>query len=96
MGEDFDSVTKEELMERIAMQMFYMQRNFEDTHDLLESMALHFYQICENFNQAQLYDHSVTLNQDLFQRYFNMSISIAHELNYLESKDDELEQALRQ
>ncbi len=35
------------------------------------------------------------MNKDLFQTYFNMSMSIAHELNYLEQKDDELDQILK-
>ncbi len=42
-----------------------------------------------------IYDHSLKLNQDLFQTYFNMSISLAHEMNYLEGKDEELDVILK-
>ena len=45
-------------------------------------------------NEVELYDHSIHLNQDLFQTYFNMSIGLATELNYLEAKDEELDKIL--
>jgi len=41
-----------------------------------------------------MYDHNVSLNQDLFQTYFNMSVTIATEINYLERKDEELDEIL--
>jgi len=34
------------------------------------------------------------MNTELFQTYFNMSIALATELNYLDKKDDEIETIL--
>lgn len=42
----------------------------------------------------ELYDHSVFMNENLFQTYFSMSIGLAAELNYLEKVDEELEEVL--
>ena len=47
-------------------------------------------------NEVELYDHSVKMNTDLFQIYFGMSKSLAGEINYLDQKDDEIEQIMRQ
>lgn len=47
-------------------------------------MAQHFGMISENVTQDALYNHSVKMNEDLFQTYFSMSIGLAKELNYIE------------
>lgn len=59
-------------------------------------MAIHFQTISAIVQDEQLYDHSVSLNTDLFQTYFNMSITIATEMNYLETQDDKLDKILAQ
>ena len=71
-----------------------MHHNFDYTNQLLHNMAAHFQTISNIVREEELYDHSIALNQDLFQTYFNMSISIATEMNYLEKKDDELDKVL--
>ena len=45
-------------------------------------------------NETELYDHSIKMNTELFQTYFSMSKALATELNYLDKKDDEIEQIL--
>lgn len=47
-------------------------------------MAKHFGLIIENVNEVELYNHSVKMNEDLFQTYFGMSMSLAKELQYIE------------
>ena len=95
MGEDFDDMDIDELLETVAMQNFYMSQNFEYTHSLLYQMANHFNIIAEAMSEQELYDHSVKLNTDLFQTYFGMSKALATELNYLDQKDDEIESMLK-
>ena len=95
-GEDFWEMEPDELLDSLAIEMFYMQPLLDDTHSFLSQMAGHFQMITENMNEVELYDHSVHLNQDLFQVYFNMSIGLATELNYLEEKDDDLDRMLEE
>lgn len=65
------------------------------SQSLLQQVWHHFDTIVKSIDHSQTYDHSLKMNQDLFQTYFNMSMGIASELNYLEAKDDELEQILQ-
>ena len=66
MGEDFEDMTADELMEIIAEQTFYMHHEFDYTNQLLHQMAGHFQTISSIVLDEELYDHSVALNQDLF------------------------------
>ena len=95
-GEDFEEMDTEDLLETVAIQNFYMQRTFEYTHNLLYTMGHHFHVIADTMNEIELYDHSVKMNTDLFQIYFGMSKSLAGEINYLDQKDDEIEQIMQQ
>ena len=61
-GEDFEEMNADELMENLAVQMFYIQPLFEDTHGLLTQVAHHFQSIASVVGQHELYDHSVHLN----------------------------------
>ena len=47
-----------------------------------------------HMEETELYDHSVKVNQDLYSNYFNISMSLASELNYLDEKDEEMEQVI--
>ena len=89
--EDFFDLETDELIDSLSIEMFYLQPLLDDTHTFLSSMAHHFQMITENMNEVELYDHSVHVNEDLFQVYFNMSIGLATELNYLDAKDEELD-----
>ena len=84
LGEDFEEMDTDDLLETIAIQTFYMHRMFEYTHGLLYQMGNHFNTITETMNEVELYDHSVKMNTDLFQIYFGMSKSLAGEINYLD------------
>ena len=74
--------------------MFYMQPLLEDSTDFLEQMAHHFQTISGNIQQVELYDHSVHVNSNLFQKYFQMSIGLAGELNYLDRVNEGLTETL--
>ena len=92
--EEFDDIETDELLETVAIQTYYLQTHIDYTQELLTYAAQHFQTITQNMNEVQIYDHSVTVNQDLFQTYFNMSIGLAGELNYLGQKEDDLNQVL--
>jgi len=51
MGEDFDDIDFDDLMETVAMQNFYMTNTFEYTNSLLYQMSIHFNTIAEAFNE---------------------------------------------
>ena len=95
MGEDFEEMETEDMLMTIAEQNFYMQQTFEYTHALLYQMSNHFNTISDSMNEHELYDHQIKMNQDLFQIYFAMSKSLAGEINYLDQKDDEIEQIMQ-
>lgn len=48
------------------------------------------------FNHEDIYDHDTKLSKDLFQTYFNMSVSIAGELNELEKRNEQLDLILEE
>jgi hypothetical protein len=50
----------------------------------LQKVQQHFVQVSEVLNGQELYDNSVKVSTELFQTYFNISVSIAQELMYLE------------
>jgi len=83
-------------LETLAIQTYYMQPLLEDTHAYLSQMSHHFHMIAANVNEVELYDHSIHMNENLFQNYFNMSLGLATELNYLDVVDEELEKMLEQ
>ena len=89
-GEEFADMDTEEMVETVAIQTYYLQTHLDYTHELLSYAAKHYQTITGSMNEVSLYDHSVTVNADLFQTYFNMSIGLATELNYLEKKEEEL------
>ena len=62
------------------------------THELLYEVQKHFNGIVEVLNQHELYDNNVRVSTDLFQVYFNMSMSIAKELIYLEEQENKLDE----
>ena len=59
-------------------------------------MQEHFVKVSEVLNGQQLYDNSVKVSTDLFQTYFNISVSIAQEMMYLEQKDNEMDEMIEQ
>ena len=62
----------------------------------MQKVQQHFVQVSEVLNGQELYDNSVKVSTDLFQTYFNISVSIAQELMYLEQKDNEMDELLEQ
>ena len=71
-----------------------MNRNFDHAHSYLSNVGQHFQQIMAEFDQEDLYEHDRKLDKELFQTYFNMSVSIAREINDLEQKNELLDQKL--
>ena len=65
-GEEFDELTGDDLRTNIAVQNFYMARNFDYTNHLLESVGDHFMGIVNQIDQIAQKDHNVALNSDLF------------------------------
>ena len=69
-----------------------MGPTIRQTHELLYEVQKHFNGIVEVLNQHELYDNNVRVSTDLFQVYFNMSMSIAKELIYLEEQENKLDE----
>ena len=51
MGEDFDNMETDELLETLSVQNFYMQESLEYTHSLLMQMGTHFHTIADSMNE---------------------------------------------
>ena len=66
-----------------------------DTEALLYDVREHFNVISEVFNSHELIDNNVRISTDLFQQFFNMSVTVAGELMYLEKMDNELSELVR-
>lgn len=93
-GEEFDDLSPDDMREMIGHSTFYMQRNFDYSNELLQKVGRHYSEIMNTYNQGDLYEHEKKLNSDLFQSYFNMSVSIAGELNDLEKRNEEMDEIL--
>ena len=46
------------------------------------------------FANKELTDNNVKVSTDLFQQYFNMSVSVAGEMMFIEEKEQELEEMM--
>ena len=54
---------------------------------MLYQVRAHFSHIAEIFNSHELVDNNVKISTDLFQQFFNMSVSVAGELMYLDEAE---------
>ena len=87
-------MTIEELYDNIALSNYKLLPAIENSEAHLSALGSHFLQVSEVFNESELYDNSVKVSTELFQTYFNVSITIAQELMYLEGKDREMDEIL--
>jgi hypothetical protein len=95
-GDDLSNMTMDELYENVSLSNYHLLPAIENSEAYLAALSSHFMQVSEVFDQSDLYDNSVIVSNQLFQTYFNVSISVAKELIYLDEKDSEMDEILEQ
>ena len=95
-GEDINKKSLQELYTDISLSNYHLQKQIASTDGNLQKVQEHFIKVSEVLNGQQLYDNSVKVSTELFQTYFNISVSIAQEMMYLEQKDNEMDELLEQ
>ena len=95
-GDDLSNMTMDELYENISLSNYHLLPAIENSEAYLSALASHFTQVSHVFDESDLYDNSVKISTELFQTYFNVSITVAQELIYLDQKDAEMDEILEQ
>jgi len=85
-GEDWSNYNTTQLINQVTMTEFNLKPTLDETETNIQTLQSHFMKVSDSLRGQTFWNNTARISTELFQTYFNMTISVASEVIFLENK----------